>query len=197
MGQVRRAAKLPSTETTLTLTPEAQRLWDEFYNDIEKEMRPDGSLCYLHDWGSKLPGAVARIAGLLHLASHGAKGLSLPISVNSVSASCVIGGYFKEHAVAVFGMMKEDPRIKLARQILDYLKRHRPEKFKGRDVMHHTAISLMDDVEAGLKVLLDRGYIREEAGTLNSPRPGRPSGKTHRVNPKIFETRIPGNHLQN
>ena len=159
-----------------------------FITILRQEMRPGGSLCYLPDWGSKLPGAVARIAGLLHLAEHGAKGLSLPISVNSVNASCVIGAYFKEHAIAVFGLMQEDRRFKLARQILDYFDRKKPETFKGRDIMHHTTINLMEDVEQGLKVLIDRGYVREEAtGGLNNPGPGRPSGKTYRVNPKIFE----------
>jgi len=182
--------EIPLTDNSLSLSGEAQEAWDEFYTDIEKEMRPDGSLYYLPDWGSKLPGAVARIAGLLHLAEHGAKGLSLPISVNCVNASCVIGAYFKEHAIAVFGLMQEDRRFKLARQILAYVDRGRPETFRGRDIMHHTAISLMEDVEQGVRVLVDRGYIREEAeGVLNKSGPGRPSGKTYRVNPKIFERR--------
>ncbi len=183
--------EIPFTLTNLKLSPEAQRTWDEFYNDIEKEMRPGGSLQYLADWGSKLPGAVARIAGLLHFAEYEAGAIDLPISVDSVSASCVIGAYFKEHAIAVFGLMQEDRRFKLARQILDYVDRIRPETFKGRDIMHHTSISVMEEVEQGLKVLLDRGYIRE-GGAEGSNRadnsgPGRPSAKTYRVNPKVFE----------
>jgi hypothetical protein len=183
---------VPFMETDVRLSPEAQTVWNEFYDDIEREMRPGQSLQYLVDWGSKLAGATARIAGLLHLAEYGAKGLSLPISVNFVSASCVIGSYFKEHALAVFGMMQEDKRIKLARQILNYLERQRPETFKGRDVMHHTNICLMDEVEQGLKVLIDRGYVREEMAGWNresNPGPGRPSAKTYRVNPKVLEDR--------
>lgn len=85
--------------------------------------------------------------------------------------------------------MQEDRRFKVARQILGYLERIKPETFRGRDVMHHTAIALMDEVEQGLKILMDRGYIREEAGGLNNPGPGRPSGKRYRTNPKIFEAR--------
>ncbi len=112
--------------------------------------------------------------------------MSLPISVNSVSASCVIGAYFKEHAIAVFGLMQEDKRFKVARQILDYLKRHRVDRFKGRDVMHHTSISLMEDVEEGLKILIDRGYIREEPRKEQKPR-HRPEAQIYRVNPKILD----------
>ena len=176
---------VPFTENTLRLSGEAQDVWDEFYTDIENEMRPEESLYYLPDWGSKLPGAVARIAGLLHLAEHGAAGLSLPVSVNTVSASCLIGAYFKEHALAVFGLMQEDPRIKLARQILDYLRRHKPATFKGRDVMRHTHIGLSEETDRGLRILLDRGYVREEP-TTNNPGAGRPGGTIYRVNPKVF-----------
>jgi replicative DNA helicase len=181
---------IPVTAASLRLSQEAQAVWDEFYNDAEREMRPEGSLYYLQDWGSKLPGAAARIAGLLHLAEHGMNGLSLPISVNIVTASCAIGAYFKEHAIAVFGMMQEDLKIKLARQLLDYIRRIEPETFTGRDVMHHTSIGLMEDVDLGVKVLLDRGYIRGEdaVNELTDNRgPGRPKAKGYRVNPKTFD----------
>jgi hypothetical protein len=180
---------IPFTDATLRLSQDAQAAWDGFYNDIEREMKPEGSLYYLQDWGSKLPGAVARIAGLLRLAEHGAKGLSLPISVTSVTASCMIGEYFRQHAIAVFGMMQEDKRIRLAKQILDYIQRARPETFKGRDVIHSTAIKLMEDVDLGLKVLLDRGYVRAE-GTVKvdgPAKPGRPEAASYRIHPCLLK----------
>jgi len=151
-------------------------------------MRPEGSLYYLPDWGSKLPGAVARIAGLLHLAENGPKGLSLPVSVTSVTASCAIGAYLKEHAITVFGMMQEDPRIKTAKQILGYIQRTRPETFKGRDVIHSTAIKLMENVDQGLKVLMDRGYVRaEESIKPDGPaKTGRPPAVSYRVHPGLL-----------
>jgi hypothetical protein len=180
---------MPFFDTNLRLSTDGQLVWDELYNDVEREMRPGESLEYLPDWGSKLPGEVARIAGLLHFAEHGPKAVGLPISVNIVSASAVIGAYFKEHAIAVFQLMQEDTRLKLARQILQYIGRIRPETFRERDVLRHTCIPTNEDVEQGLKVLADRGYIREEVtrAEMNRPGPGRPSSKTYRVNPRIFE----------
>ena len=102
--------------TILTLSPEAEKTWTEFYNDIERDMRSGGSLAHLHDWGSKLPGAVARIAGALHFAKHGSQACQIPISVTSVTASCVIGSYYRDHACATFGYMGEDRRIESARK---------------------------------------------------------------------------------
>lgn len=66
-------------------------------------MRPGGELEHLQDWGSKLAGAVARIAGLLHFAEHGPEGIGKHISTHIVASSCALGGYFMEHAKAVFG----------------------------------------------------------------------------------------------
>jgi Protein of unknown function (DUF3987) len=180
---------VPMTTNTLKLLQDAQELWDEFYNDIEADLREGGSLHYLADWGSKLPGAVARIAGLLHFAEHGARGVDLPISVNIVSASCVIGAYYKEHALATFGIMEADAGIEAAKKILDYLTRHSPVTFKGRDVLRHTNFKTMDEVTPGLKILIERGYIRETEIICSVV--GRPEAMSYEVNPKI---KIQRNH---
>ncbi|MGD0884915.1 MAG: YfjI family protein [Thermodesulfovibrionales bacterium] len=174
---------LPMTTTTLKLSQDAQALWDEFYNDIEADLREGGSLHYLPDWGSKLAGAVARIAGLLHFAEHGSKAVELPISVNIVSASCVIGAYDKEHALATFGLMEADPGIESAKKILNYLVRHGIDIFKGRDVLRHTNLKTMDEVTPALKILIERGYIREADVTRSGI--GRPEATAYDVNPKI------------
>ena len=94
----------------MTLTPEAQALWNGFYADVELLLRPGADLHHLIDWGSKLPGAVARLAGNLHFAKHGGEGVGKPISFDSMRLACIIGGFFIEHAKAAFGMMKEGDR---------------------------------------------------------------------------------------
>lgn len=175
---------IPLQESVLNLTPEASDLWDDFYNDIETEMLPGRSLETLKDWGSKLPGAVARIAGLLHFAQHGANAVNIPISVNIVSVSCAIGIYYKEHALAAFGIMQEDPKFEAAKKIISYMNRHKPETFKGRDVLRHTNLKGMDDVNKGLKVLLERSYIREAINEYVGM--GRPEAVTYEVNKKIY-----------
>lgn len=167
----------------LRLSAEAHAIWDEFYNDIEIEMRPGGSLEYLADWGSKLPGAVARIAGLLHFAEHGAEGIRKDISAGIAGASCVIGAYFKEQALATFGLMQADHRIESAKRTLSYIVRQNPDSFKGRDIIRHSNFKTMDDVLPGLKVLIERGYIRETETARSGT--GRPEAIIYEVNPKI------------
>lgn len=170
----------------LKLSPDAQAVWNEFYTDIEKEMRPGGVLEYVKNWGSKLPGAVARIAGLLHIATEGAAAIDKSICVNIVNGACVLGCYFKDHALAAFGQMREDSRMQSARKILSYIERHKPEQFKGRDVLRHAYFSSgsMQEIEPGLRILMERGYIREGAKGEYSGK-GRPEAMIYEVNPKL------------
>ncbi|MDP2848602.1 MAG: DUF3987 domain-containing protein, partial [Humidesulfovibrio sp.] len=51
----------------LQIAPDAYREWADFHRDVEAELRPGGELELIADWGGKLHGAAARLAGLLHL----------------------------------------------------------------------------------------------------------------------------------
>ena len=112
-----------------------------------------------------------------------------------VSTNCVIGGYFKEHAITVFGLMQEDPRMKLARQILEYMKRHTLDNFKARDVIRHTAIQLAEDAEKGIGILRERGYVRQEENT-STPGVGRPEAETYRLDYSCSTSRYPFTDLK-
>ena len=170
---------------SLKLTTDAQELWDGFYNDNETEMKLGGQMESIKDWGSKLPGAVARISGLLHFAEHGQQAVNKSISVGIVGDSVTIGQYFQKHALATFGLMGENPEIESAKKILDYLMLNQKSKFKGRDVLRNkSAFKTMGDVTPGIRLLVERNYIREvnsEPLTKN----GRPEAMIYEVNPKV------------
>ena len=69
-------AKPDDDPDVLKLTPEAMAAIATIEAETELALREDGPLASLRDWGGKYVAAVARIAGLLHLAEHGgAKGL--------------------------------------------------------------------------------------------------------------------------
>ena len=169
----------------LRLTPDAQAIWNGFYADVELLLRPGADLQHLVDWGSKLPGAVARIAGLLHFAENGPDGIGKMVSFDSVKNACAIGGYFTEHAKAAFGIMKEDVHLAVARKILSYLKRCKPERFKGRDLFDHTNCASMDEITPGITALIERGYLREVHRAAITGR-GRPEAIAYEANPEFF-----------
>lgn len=176
---------IPLEYQTLLLSSDAQSAWDSFYDDIEKDMRPENPLEHIKDWASKLPGAVARISGLLHFGEHGKDANNRTISTKTINAACAIGAYYYQHALATFGLMQADPKIEAAELILDYLLRHKPIIFKGRDILRHkNALRTMDAVNHGLKILMERGYIREQEGKPQGT--GRPEAVIFKVNPKTY-----------
>ncbi len=183
---------IPLENQVLTLSPEASTSWDEFYNDIENDMKPGNPMEGIKDWGSKLPGEVLRIAGLLHVAEHDREAINLPISINIINDSCAIGAYFREHALAIFGLMGEDPWIQSAKTVLDYIKHIKPDKFKRSDILRHKNVfKTVKDVMPGLEVLIERNFIRElKSESVGNRRPerGRPESTMYEVNPKIKNT---------
>ena len=82
-------------EGILPFDPFAADRLREFAEAIEPRLAPDGDLDPIVDWASKLVGAVARIAGLLHLAS-----LDLPLPDDPLPLSRV-----RERAVGMRGPM--------------------------------------------------------------------------------------------
>jgi hypothetical protein len=172
--------------TTILMTDDAQALWDSFYNETEEEMRRSGKLYTIKDWGSKLAGAVARISGLLHFAQHGPGATDKQISIDTVISAIDIGKYYKQHALAVFGLMGDNPQVQAAKLILKYLLAHKPSKFKGREVLQNkSAFKSMDTVNLGLNCLESQNYIVRV--TPDPTKSGRPEAATFRVNPKVYQ----------
>lgn len=173
-------------DSVLQLADDAHLVWNVFYNETERDMRPGGCLAEIKDWTSKLPGAVARIAGILHLAEHGPVGKEIPVSAATVAAACAIGIFFREHALQTFQAMGEDSRIVSAKKILSYIERVKPTQFKGRDVLRHVffATRSMDDVNPGLDILIERNFVRATETQYSGK--GRPAATVYEVNPNIF-----------
>ena len=177
--------KMPLELQVIKLSPDAQQAWDSFYDEVECGMKPGGKLEGIKDWGSKLSGAVARIAGLLHCAEHGEQSINKSISVSIVDDSVAIGRYFLEHALATFGLMREEPQVEAAKKILEYLRHHKPNSFKGRDILRNKNVfKKMDEITSGLRLLVERNYIREKERNTNGY--GRPEATTYEVNSKTL-----------
>jgi hypothetical protein len=168
----------------LHLTPEALAVWLAAAERIETALRPDGALAYLKDWGAKLAGGVARIAGLLHMLDYDPH---TPISGDTMHRAVLIGECFQSHALAAFAEMGADADTDLAREIdawvrqaglRQFTKREAHRRFSGRG-----DIKKADDLDGALGLLQEAGRIRDATRTGQR---GRPSA-TYLVNPGVFE----------
>ena len=176
----------------LTFEPAARELLLDYERRTEPRLSPDGDLGYgdlITEWSSKVVGACARIAGLLHLAANPDRGWSQPIGRASVVAAIRLADYFTEHAVAAFDRMHEDPRIGSALYVLELIRRRGQRTVSRRDV--HIAVSRSrfrkaDDLDAPLRLLEDHGYLRRQPDPEPTDRAGRRPSPTWAVHPDVL-----------
>lgn len=174
----------------LTLTPEAVAQFREVRAKNEKRLQRDGVLGSIRvkGWGSKLSGAVARIAGILHLAD-GRPGTE--VSADLIEAADQIGDYFTVHALAAFDLMDSRGSNALAEELLTTIKRHRLTEFSSRDlftVASRSRFPKMDAMVEPIDTLVEHGWITEKNVTERTG-PGRRPSPRYLVHPRIFETK--------
>jgi|AntAceMinimDraft_12_1070368.scaffolds.fasta_scaffold07895_7 putative DNA primase/helicase len=102
----------------LKLSSEAKSYWIEFYNMIELQLKPTGSLTTVRDVASKVADNAARVAGLFHCYEHGLDG---QISVESMQAACDIVTWHLSESQRLFGELAQDPAISMAAKIDGWL----------------------------------------------------------------------------
>ena len=171
----------------IQLTPEAAELLLAAAETLEPRLAPDGDLGHIADWASKLIGAIARIAGLLHLAEHLRDGWATPVSEATMENAIRAGGYFARHALAAFDGMGADPALDGARAALQWIKRNGEATFTRR-ALHRGLQSRFRkaaDLEPALAILQDHGWIAAAAQAPDSG-PGRPRSATYDVNPALL-----------
>ncbi|GAB3402896.1 YfjI family protein [Flindersiella endophytica] len=156
----------------LTLTPEAGEVFTEHRRRTEQRLRPGaGDLAHIADWAGKYDGAVARVAGLLHLATDVRNAWRNPIGADTIHAAAKLGDYFTAHALAAFDAMGVDPDLDAARALLDWLKRTRPATFTRRDAhrANHRRFPKAADLDPALTVLEEHGWIRASPTRSRAP----------------------------
>ena len=168
---VRAMLKLPlpppdQDERELVLSREGLEYFGEFRAEVEVALRPGGDLDGIQDWGNKLPGAVARIAGILHLCQYASQGeaWSKPVSLDTVKAAVRLGRYFTDHAKAAFAMMGADPAISNAQHVLAWIMRETRDSFTQSEVWRATRgrFHKVGPLNAALHTLEEHGFIRRE-----------------------------------
>jgi len=183
---------LSDQPTVLRLSAEAQALWDQFWHDVEHQMKEGHELASFRDWGAKLPGATARIAGLLHLIryAYNQNRGDLEVGELDMVSAIKIGFYFKAHTLAVFDSMGSDNMRDKARGVLAWLqsliKRGDPEPTITRreiQASHQSRFGTAKEVDEAMSILIEHGYLSHP---FKQPTKGRPS-VCYRINPHFYK----------
>ena len=160
----------------LPLAPGANERMLAIERDIEPRLAPSGCWAHVVDWGSKYAGAVARIAGLLHL---GGDTQADSIGVETFDRAATIGAYFADHVLAAFDDIGADPLVDDARHVLSWIERSQTERFTKRELfsaLSRGRFRKACDLDPVINLLVGHGYLapapgpeRRGAGRTPSP----------------------------
>jgi putative DNA primase/helicase len=100
----------------LTLSCAAKSYWIQFYNTIELQLKPTGSLTAVKDVASKTADNAARVAGLFHCYEHGTQG---EIGLDAMKSACKIVLWHLSESRRLLGELSQDPALSIAAK-LDY-----------------------------------------------------------------------------
>lgn len=175
---------------SLELTAEAREALIQFTEELEPRLGEDGDLHRMADWAGKLAGAIARIAGNLHLAEQIEKPQASDlVPAATMEAAIEIGRYLLAHAVKVFAEIEADPGVQLAQKLLRWIERHVQEDTKS-GTFSFTRQMLWQAVKGGrIKETadLDRGLlILERHRYLRTAHPTAREKSLFLVNPALF-----------
>ena len=104
------------------MEPAAANALREFALTIEQKMRPGAVLEPITDWASKLPGAVAGLAGIFHMFEHVDDDIcNQLINVETMTQALLLADVLTAHALAAFDLMGADPDVVTARRVLAWI----------------------------------------------------------------------------
>ena len=175
----------------ITLSPEADRLLEAFSQELEPKLV--GDYAEIADWCGKLAGNTLRIAGLLCRASiqraHEFLDDPEPLVVDgqTMANAIKLGGYFLNHALAVFNVLPENDMFQNANRILKMIHDKDLKEFNRRTAMRNCrTFKRAEEIQPVLDFLEEYGYIASVPTTPTYGK-GRPPMPSYIVNPRVEE----------
>jgi uncharacterized protein DUF3987 len=170
---------------TVRFSREAFSQWKDFQMFVEKQMAEDGRLHEILDWGSKLPGAVARLAGGIHGSLHTGRYIPVEIERDVADIAISIGEVLISNALAAFRIMQKPEKIEHAEKVLAWIRRNGTPEFHLREMFrsHQARFGEMAAMMPAVGLLQDHGYIRPRE---REKKPGRPPD-IFEVNPELLD----------
>lgn len=135
----------PDRPHGMDTSPAATRVFNEFFNELEVQIRPNGELSEVADVVERLRTNVPRIAGCLHIGLYAAErgeGVFLdPIDEDTMNRAVRIGRWFLNQAISMFSMNRAAGLVQV--DFVSAIDRF----MSGRDDWTGTASSLLDELK--------------------------------------------------
>ncbi len=182
LGLLEGRTLFPDDPKILPFTESARELWLDFADEIERHQGEGGKLESISDWTSKLPGAAARIAGLIEVAEVGLRADN--VGEESVIRAVALARLLIPHAQEAFGLLGADTADGDAMAILRWVRAESLASFK-RSTCQKAMEGRFRSVERLAKAaerLVHRDVLRER----KLPNKNAPPSTWYHVNPKCL-----------
>jgi len=168
----------------LSFTNDAREVWFDFAQKVEGELQIGGKLANLSDWGAKLPGQAARIAGLIQMVTTGRQ--TECVELDAAQRAVGLTDLLVKHAQAAFRLLGADQVEADAIALMEWVRMHGADEFDRRSAQKalegrfRTVQRLKDAAER----LAEWNVISDEVRRKNAG--ARPT-IIYRVNHALFE----------
>lgn len=151
----------------LRLSPEAREYLDRYRCYIEQGLdKNTGAYRSMTDWAGKLPGAVARMAGILHCVQHHGEGVALdqvPVSDETMGRAAELGNYFLAIASGIYARNGKDGPVAGAQKLWERIQAKGYLNLISRDDLGKVGRNLFPSAQernTAVEELICRGYLR-------------------------------------
>ena len=161
---------------------DAQELFNQFRTKVDHKIRDGRVDPLLASHFAKMPGAIAKIAMLIHLLDGGT-GL---VSLSATEKALRWASYMKGHAERVYALWKVTQAAGMERVVRAVKEGQLSDGFTARDVQRKGWHGLKSnaEVDAALQELEQAGWVRKKATEVTG---GRPTVK-YEINPRTQQT---------
>ena len=152
---------MPETPYKLDLDFPAQKAFESFREEIERELRPDGRLYICRGWGGKIAGYTLRLAGLMHMAEHNSAN-HLLIENKTMNNAIQLAHLLIDHTLAAYGIMGADREVSDAKELLEWLKTQNTKSLAKSQIinaMRNRKMGVKERLNKAIAVLMDRNIL--------------------------------------
>lgn len=170
----------PSELPVIVCDKEAELLFSDYHEHLQKEIRDGGIFENLKEWASKHFGRALRIAGILHICEHPP---TEKLTGDTAMKSIEVAMWTENHALnALSGSASEPQEIRNAKYILNKLKKSEKELISKSELLRLCQILKAFEFDEPLEILEDMNCIRIEI--IRNGERGKPKERI-KINPLI------------
>lgn len=180
-----RLLRMPESDSlpVIQCDREAELLFSDYHEHLQKEIRDGGIFENLKEWTSKQFARALRIAGIIHVCEHSpTEILTSQTAMNSIE----IAMWAENQALnALSGSASEPPEIRNAKYIINKLKRSEKETISKRELLRLCRRLKAPEFNEPLDILEDMNCIKRQKKIRSDG--GNPK-EIIKINPLLFKS---------